>query len=447
MIHTHTFPNGFRVIYEKPRNSILVSDIQVFCKVGSAMETADTRGVSHFIEHMVFKGTKKMPLSKDISKTYDEIGAYFNATTNKSYTNYIVKCEDVYVKNCILVLGDMLMNSVFNKTEFEKEKKVVVEETILREDSGSIRIENMYDASVYRGSSYENPIDTFVYHKPGSFDYDKVIDFYKMFYRPSNMAISIVSHVPFKKFIEILTHSDFTQELSSYPVFHCPNPVISYDPQTEPQYIIERRKGLNTMHLVIGFRTCSQYSPDKYALNILSNILGGFMNARLFSTLRAANGLTYSSYADTSYYSILGDFSISAETDPAKLFVNKGTGKGIGKGVLPLLVDIIVDLQKHGVTIKELCIAKSNLKGSMTISEESNSNACFHNGSKLILYDDGTPITSYHDRYIRFYKDITQKNINDVIKKYFIKSNMTLCILGEHIPTLKSVKSICDKIQ
>uniref|UniRef100_A0A6C0HIH2 Peptidase M16 N-terminal domain-containing protein n=1 Tax=viral metagenome TaxID=1070528 RepID=A0A6C0HIH2_9ZZZZ len=443
MIHTHTFPNGFRIIYEKPRNSIEISAIQVFCKVGSAMETDDMRGVSHFVEHMVFKGTKKMPLSKDISKIYDEIGAYFNASTNKSYTNYIVKCEDEYVKNCIWVLGDMLMNSVFDRAEFEKEKKVVIEETILLEDSGGDIIADMYDASIYKGSSYESPIDTLDFHKPGSLDYAKVLQFYKTFYRPSNMAISIVSHVPFKKFIEILRHSDFTYVLESQPFIRCPNPVISYYPQTEPQYIIKKRKGLNTLHLIIGFRTCSQYSPDKYALNLLGNILGGFMNARLFAILREANGLTYSSYADTSYYSILGDFSISAETDPAKLLVNKG----MGAGVLPLLVDIIIDLQKHGVSKSELRIAKSNMKGSMAIEEESNENACFHNGSKTILYDDGTPITSYHDRYANFYKNLTQKDIHDVIKKYFIKSNMTVCILGEHIPSLKTVKSICDKIQ
>jgi len=361
----------------------------------------------------------------------------------------------------------------------------------------------MYDSSVYKGSVYEKPIDIFAYHKPGSLEYSKVLQFYKMFYRPSNMVISIVSHVPFQKFIEILNHSDFTLSYdnasiyehkylgykvnsgeksseefklslnNSQPFINCPYPVISYTPQYEPQYIIKKHKGLNTLHLVIGFRTCSQYSPDKYSLNLLKNILGGFMNARLFAILRTSNGLTYSSYANTSYYSILGDFSISIETDPAKVFVNKG----IGKGVLPLLVDIIVDLQKHGVSKTELRIAKSNLKGSMTIEEESNDNACFYNGSKTILYDDcninvneniphilspdnsrypNKPIkasrpdiftTSYHDRYIKFYKDITQKDIHDAIKKYFKKSNMTLCILGEHIPNLKTIKSICDKIQ
>jgi predicted Zn-dependent peptidase len=277
------------------------------------------------------------------------------------------------------------------------------------------------------------------------------------------MVLSVVSHVPFSKFIDIVSHSDFTKAIPNSQFVHCPNPVISYEPQTEAQYILQTRKGLNTLHLILGFRTCSQYSPDKYALNILSNILGGFMNARLFSILRDKNGLTYSSYASTSYYSILGDFSISAETDPTKFLENKGTekgtvkgtvkgtgkgtGKGTRKGVLPLIVDIIVDLQKNGVSASELRIAKSNMKGGMTIREENNSNACFHNGSKMLLYDDGTPIISYHDMYDKYYKSITQRDIRDVIQKYFTKQNMTVCILGNHNSNIQVIKDICDKIQ
>ena len=93
MIHTHVFPNGLKLIYEKSRSNIAITDIQVFCKVGSAMESDDIRGVSHLVEHMLFKGTKRRPLSKDISITYDKAGAYFNANTEKSYTSYIVKCR------------------------------------------------------------------------------------------------------------------------------------------------------------------------------------------------------------------------------------------------------------------------------------------------------------------------------------------------------------------
>ena len=207
------------------------------------------------------------------------------------------------------------------------------------------------------------------------------------------------------------------------------------------------------MYLCIGFRTCSQYSKDKYALNVLRNILGGYMNARLFTILRESNGLTYTSQSYTEYYDILGEFSISAETDPDKILVHKGNGKG----VLPLILDIIADLQKNGVSKSELELSKQNLHGSMSLSEEINTNACFYNGSQLMLYDDskrtpgrgtnaGAEFSSYHDRYAKYYKNVTQKDIHDVIKKYLNRQNMTVCLFGKNIPDIKQIRRLCISI-
>ena len=336
----------------------------------------------------------------------------------------------------------MLLNSIFEKTEFEKEKKVVIEETIRLEDDYDNVISDMYDASIYKGSSYEYPIDILKYHGPKSLTYDQVVHFYKMFYVPSNMGISIITHLPFSQVLNILNHSEFTKSRTISQIIHLPKPVISYSVQSCAQYNIKERAKLNTTRLIVGFRTCSQYSPDKYSLNLLCNILGGYMSSRLFTILREDNGLTYSSSCDTCYYSILGDFSIFAETDPSKLLLNKG----IGKGVLPLIINIILDLQKNGVNKRELDIAKDNLRGSMALEEESNENACFYNGSKLILYPDEKHMVSYKNRYDTYYKNITRNDIHDVIKRYLVKSNMTVCLLGKNIPTLKKLKQVCEII-
>jgi len=442
MIHTHTFPNGFRVISETPQNSIRITAIQVFCSVGSAMETDNTRGISHFIEHMVFKGTKKLPSSKDIFNIYDKIGASINAHTEKSYTNYEVKCHDDYVKECIIGLSDMLLNSVFSPQAFAKEKKVVIEETIRLEDNNDSRIADMYDSSIYRGSSYENPIDTFSYHGANTLQHDQVVQFYRMFYKPANMGLSIITHLPFSKIMDILSKCEFATTPVSEPSDCLPKLISQYAMQLKPQYVLTTHKGLNTIQLMVGFRTCSQYSQDKYAINLLSNMLGGYMGSRLFTTLREKHGLTYASHCNTCYYSILGDFSIYAETDPKKIFLNNGDGKG----VLPLIIGIIRDLQKNGITQEELDIAKTNLHGSFVLSEEANENACFYNGSKLMLYQDGVQFTPYNKRYETHYKHITTSDIHHVIKRYLVKSNMTVCLLGEHVPTVKKLKQICEII-
>jgi hypothetical protein len=129
-----TFPNGFRFVYEKLRNSAPITSIQVFCDLGSVYENDETRGISHFIEHMTFKGTKKNPNSIKLFLEYDKIGAELNAYTDKRFTCYMVKCEDEHVENSLKVLADMLLNSTFDRTEYKKEEKVVIEENINSND-------------------------------------------------------------------------------------------------------------------------------------------------------------------------------------------------------------------------------------------------------------------------------------------------------------------------
>jgi predicted Zn-dependent peptidase len=126
MVSRYTFKNGLRLVYEKPISVLPVTSVQVFCDYGSIYENDDVRGAAHFIEHMCFKGTSKIPDAKDIFLNYNKIGAYFNAETDKRYTRYYVLCEDDYVKNSIYILSDMLMNSTFNKKEFQKEREHVM---------------------------------------------------------------------------------------------------------------------------------------------------------------------------------------------------------------------------------------------------------------------------------------------------------------------------------
>jgi predicted Zn-dependent peptidase len=152
-IHTHTFENGFKIIYEKPKNNSPLSSVQLFCDVGSVNEYDGIRGASHFIEHMCFKGTKQFPKSKDILLTFDKFGADFNAYTEKRMTCYHIKCNKEHIDDCIQLLSDMLMNSIFNKTEYKKEYEVVIEENIRNENDADVIIDENMDILLYKGSS------------------------------------------------------------------------------------------------------------------------------------------------------------------------------------------------------------------------------------------------------------------------------------------------------
>ena len=441
MIKTHTFPNGFRIVYEKPNSNLKNTSIQVFCKLGSIYEHNGLRGASHFIEHMCFKGTSKIPEAKMISENYDKIGAFFNASTYKQHTVFLVKCNNNYVENSISILSDMMMNSVFKPHEFTKEKKVVEEECIrLENDYFSLATDAM-EKLLYEGSSFEYAIDELSYHTPYTLAYKDVVELYKTFYRPNNMVISIVSTLPFSHFVKFLQTTDFMKT----PTIKCsPEHAWKYQAyyniheQSSAKYSIIKRPGVKTNHIMIGFKTCSQFSSDKYALNVLDNLIGGYMSSRMFSILRSENGLTYRSGSSANYYDSMGHIVLFAETDPHKLMKN-----GSGKGVLPLIMDIIADLYKHGVKQQEVSDAKKNLEGSMSLSMENSITACGYNGIRTLLYCTDE-IVPYEELYNTYYKSITRSQINDIIHKYFQLSQMSVCILGEHVPSLREVKKYCE---
>ena len=446
MVKTFTFPNGFRIVYEKPKTTLPITSIQVFCKVGSIYETEGIRGAAHVIEHMCFKGTRKITEAKHIAEIYDEIGAFFNATTNKNTTIYIVKCHNDFVEKCMSMLSDMMMNSAFKRNEFEKEKRVVKQETIRLTDNGSAISHTLIDEYLYSDSSYAHAVDRIDYHAPGLLAYDDVYAMYKSFYRPANMVVSIVSQIPFSTVVKLLQKTHFAHSCKyscspEHPWRYRVDSIVTSP--NSPLYRINKHSGMNTLHMRIGFRTCSQFSTDKYALDILQNVVGGYMSSRMFSILREKHGLTYRSGASSTNYESMGDFTLFAETDSQNILETNDDHQG----VLPRIVDLICDLQKQGITQHELQVSKQNIRGSMALALENNDSSCYHNGTRVILYgNDGTSIVPYCDIYDTYYHRITRRDVNNVIKKYFKKSNMCVCIVSNTTPPLYKVKSICEKI-
>ena len=440
MINKHTFDNGFRIVHEKPQSKLSITSIQLFCDYGSAYEKEEVRGAAHFIEHMCFKGTQKIPNGKEIFINYDKIGAYFNANTEKRYTRYVITCEDDYVNNCIYILSDMLMNSTFNKKEFEKERKVVVEENIRNEDDASNMISVNINKMLYNGSSYADAIDTLSFHNAKTLKYKDVFEMYKMFYVPNRMVLSIVSNISFQKINEALKITYFYKapKICNFD-YNKYQKITTFSKQDKIEYNIQSKKGVMTLHVSIGFRTCPYNSHDKYILNLISNIIGGTSSSRLFTMLRQDNGLTYSSHCYTKYYEHLGDLTIEIETDYRKILKD-----GNKKGIIPLVIGMLNDLIKTGVSQTELTSTKTNLKGSMTLDLQSVETSAFHNGLDALMINDSQ--TPYINLYEKIYSSITKTQVNDIVCKYFIKENMSVCLLGEHVPTIEQVKEECEKL-
>lgn len=431
-IETHIYENGFRVIYQKSNNKIPMTHIHAFCDVGSVYEFNDLRGVSHFIEHMCFKGTQKLPSTKKLLHHYDEIGAYFNAYTEKRFTAYTLKCVNDYLENSMVIMSDMILNSKFDKTEFRKEEMVVIEENIQDSDDVYETLTDKIESEIFKGSSFENPIDILSYHSK-KYDYDKVTDFYNYFYQPHNIVLSIVSNVPFSNFKHYLKKTHFVT-LKPMRLTMKTQIVYNVTPQDSIKISLVSKKNMNTTHFMIGFRTLSE---DKYILNILKSILSSTFNARLFMLLREKEGLTYTTDASIVNTKIAGCFTMYAEADKDKIIRN---GKKLG--VLPIIFKMIRDLIKNGVTQEEVSLAKGYLQGSFHMALSNNENIVKHNGQKMLTEPD-KKVIPYEKLYDTKYKHITKKEIDIVIRKYFISNGMTICMIGSDLPKESVLQNLC----
>jgi len=433
MIERHIFENGFQVVYQKSEQAIPLTCIHVFCNVGSAFEIDPIRGASHLVEHMCFKGTHAHSKARNLLMEYNKIGAYFNAYTEKRYTTYTLTCDDNHIEHCTKLLSDMLMNSLFSKKEFEKEQHVVVEENIRTKDNDGYMLEKSLDSLYFNGSSYEHPIDIIDYHPtPFYLKYEDIFQWYKWFYHPANMVCSIVSNVSFSKIIASLKMTDFIKikPLSLAKTYLYPTltlkPIYNH-------FIYHRKKGLSAIILHVGFRTCSYYSKDKYCIKVLKHIMNGF-SGRLFTSFRTKRGLTYRSSAQTTYHEHTGYFNFNIQTDPAKLMQDSKNA-----GVLEILMQLIKDLKEHGVTAKEVEVAKGNCKGNFLMNLQSVDTLADYNGVSTILKNNDV---AFNDVYKTYIEPITHHQVNKIIKKYMLYDLLAVGIVHNYDIPKKKIEHI-----
>ena len=436
---SHTFENGFRVIHEKSFHGSNAASIQVICDIGSIHESPDSRGSAHFIEHMCFKGTASHPTSFEISTMIDKTGSYINAFTSKRYTKYMIDTNTDSVLDYIKLIADMLLNSTFDKGEYTKEREVVREEMIQDADDAENAVLQNADTAIFAGSLYEYPVDDLIFHSgKNALAFDKIVEMYRTFYIPSRMILSVCSANSFAAICETVSKSFFVNKRDQ--IVACPKTlVLSLAPQTDVVYKITKAP-INPIHICIGFRACSIYDNDRYVLKLLNRILSGSLSSRLFMILREDNGLTYSSYTDGEYFENAGSFIFYAECDATKIFVNGPTA-----GVFPLILKLINDLVKDGITKTELDISKSSYKGKLILSKENADSIASYNAKNMLFNIDNAP--AYVNKYSANIRPITVADINTCIRKYFRRENMVVSVIGRSPPSQKMLEKYVDTIQ
>lgn len=352
MHHTEQLPNGVQLVLA-PRHETKAATILVLFKIGSRYEPKSLNGSSHFIEHLMFKGTQRRPSTLHIAKELDSVGADYNAFTAKDHTGYYVKLAAEDIPLAVDILADVLHNSLFLEKEIDRERTVVAEEINMYEDNPSMLLEDIYEQAYYG----DHPLGRMI-SGPKKIIHtvtrDRLLAFRDRFYLPSNMLVAAAGRFDLADLRRRLANAfGRTRSRRSVP---------TYRPWTKPTLPLRvklRRKETEQTHLMLGFPGVSYAQKDAEPLTLLSIILGGTMSSRLFITIRERLGLCYIIRAGLTQYEDTGNVAVMA---------------GLDKGRLqPALTAILKELQRvkdKPVTREELSRAKEFFRGKLVLNLE-----------------------------------------------------------------------------
>lgn len=363
--------NGLRIVCEKIPYVRSVS-VGIWVGTGSRNETGINNGVSHFIEHMLFKGTEKRS-AKEIAGCIDNIGGQINAFTGKECTCYYTKTLDTHIDIAIDVLADMFFNSRFSQKDIEIEKKVILEEIGMYEDSPEELVHDILSETVWDGNPLGLPI---LGTQEGlrNINRDTMTNYILQNYTPENSVISVAGNFDESMLLKLLE-----ERFGNWKVNSEPN--TSYGDVNFITDIKIKEKDTEQVHICLGFDGIEHGNDDLYALLAVNNVFGGGMSSRLFQKIREEKGLVYSIYSYPSSYKNAGLFTVYAGMNPEHL-----------KKVISLIASEIKTLKKKGISSKELKQSKEQLKGNYILGLESTSSRMSSIGkSELMLGYISTP--------------------------------------------------------
>jgi len=395
LIRKYTCQNGVRIILEEIPTVRSVA-IGIWIKTGSRHETKELNGISHFLEHMFFKGTEKRT-SQEIAEAFDSIGGQVNAFTSKEYTCYYAKVLDNHAPYALEVLSDMFFHSRFDPEEVEKEKKVVLEEIKMYEDTPDDIVHDLLNKAIFENHPLGYPI-LGTEETLESFTQDTLREYMERTYTPENVVISIAGNVK----------DSFISEVEKYFGSYERKSQISTkaDPTFHKNSIV-RRKETEQAHLCLGFEGIPIGDRFIYPLIVANNILGGSMSSRLFQDVREKRGLAYSIFSYHTSYEDTGTVTIYG-----------GTGANQLEDLFSTIWKTIDVLKENGITEKELKNSKEQLKGNLMLSLESTNSRMSRNGKNELILKEHKSL----DEMVQLIDAVTKDEVNDIFQRIFNSS-------------------------
>ena len=407
MFKKHTLKNGLRVI-TIPMRGTKTATVLVMVGTGSKYETGDINGISHFLEHMAFKGTEKRPTKMEISSELDRVGAEYNAFTGKEYTGYYVKVGYKYLNLALDVVSDILLNSRFSPKEINKEKGVIVEELRMYRDTPTRYVHDIFEKLLYG-------------NQPAGWDtggrestiramfQNKIKDYYQNHYLAKNIVVTVTGN--FEDRIILREIKKYFHEIKrGIPK----SKLKTKEKQNSPRVSVNYKKTDQT-HLILGVRAFDLFDKRRFVLGLLATILGGNMSSRLFTEIRDRRGLAYYISSSPTLYSDSGYLATGAGVNNAK----------IEEAIKAILAEY-KKLVLRPVSEEELQKAKDYEKGTTLINLEASDELAGWAAGQEILRRE---ILSVEDAFKKI-DEVTTKDIQEVAKEIFRPEKLNLALIG-----------------
>jgi predicted Zn-dependent peptidase len=404
LIKKYTCQNGVRVVLEHIPTVRSVA-IGVWIGTGSRNENPENNGISHFLEHMIFKGTKTKT-AREIAESFDSIGGQVNAFTSKEYTCYYAKVLDTHADFALETLADMFFNSIFDEEELKKEKKVVYEEIKMYEDTPDDIVHDLLSKAIYENHPLGYPI-LGTEETLATFTGETLKNYMNELYTPDNVVISIAGNV---------NESFITAVEKFFGYYETKNTALTENEPSFHSNHVTRKKDIEQAHLCLGYKGLQVGHEDVYSLIVLNNVLGGSMSSRLFQDVREQKGLAYSVF---SYHSAYQDSGI--------LTIYGGTGSSQLDELFETIQETLGKLKNDGITQKELTNCKEQLKGSLMLSLESTNSRMSRNGKNELLLKRHRSL----DEIVDLIDQVTKESVDKLANSIFTDHHSVAIISPE----------------
>ncbi len=384
--------NGLTLIGERLPHFRSVS-VGVWIAAGSQYETREENGLSHFLEHMLFKGTEKRS-ARDIAEVMDAVGGQLNAFTAKECTCFYAKVIDEHLELAMDVLSDMVLHSAFDEAELEKEKGVVLEEIAMAEDEPEDVCGELIMSAQYGDQPLAWPI-LGPADNVRAFTRERLLAYRSRMYRPECSVLAVAGNYDWDALVALANRCFGEWQLGEGA---CP----AYAVQPAQPQRLERLKDIEQVHLSVGFPACAIGAPEVYPVSIFNSILGGAMSSRLFQRIREESGMAYSVYSYPSYYTATG-----------MLVIYAGTSRRNAPVVLDMIDREIDRLVKEGVTRDEFEKTRMQIRGGYVLGLESASSRMNTLGRRMLLLGD----TQSEDEMLDKLNAVQYDEVNRVMRE------------------------------